>query len=364
MNGSRVARLSACATALVVFAAVLAGYAISRTPGDTLGRARGPVAARTIGADGQADYTLPKESSAAKIGDDLEELGIIRSGAQFALLVRLMGVEKKLSAGEYTLPKGISAVTAVQAVTVKDSVPVRRVTFPEGIRIEEMAVIAEKAGFGTAQEFLVAAAAAKLPSGLALNLPAGAGLQGYLFPDTYILPIGARSPQLVALMIETFDVRFSAELRAAAAQRGFSTHEVVTMASIVEREAVLEGERPRIAGVFYNRLAGSDSLGADPTVQFAITVNNPATVTQHGWWKKELTAVDLDSQSPYNTRKFGGLPPGPITNPGLASLEAAAKPEATDFYYFVADAKKGDGSHAFAVTFAEHEGNIATVGSP
>ena len=100
------------------------------------------------------------------------------------------------------------------------------------------------------------------------------------------------------------------------------------MASIVEREAVLEAERPRIAGVFYNRLAGSDSLGADPTVQFAITVNNPATVTQHGWWKLELTAVDLDSQSPYNTREFPGLPPGPITNPGLASLEAAAKPEA------------------------------------
>jgi UPF0755 protein len=170
--------------------------------------------------------------------------------------------------------------------------------------------------------------------------------------------------QLVNLMIRTFDERFTPELRAAGRQRGFTTFQVVTMASIVEREAVLAEERPRIAGVFYNRLAAGERLDADPTTQFAITIDNPATVAEYGWWKKVLTSVDLDSPSPYNTRRFAGLPPGPIANPGLASLEAAAKPEATPFFYFVADAKKGDGSHVFAVTQAEHDANVARVGRP
>jgi len=137
----------------------------------------------------------------------------------------------------------------------------------------------------------------------------------------------------------------------------------VTLASIVEKEAVVAEERPRIAGVFLNRVAAGDALGADPTVQFALAAD-PASVAKFGWWKLELTAVDLEIVSPYNTRKVAGIPPGPIANPGLASLEAVANPEETDFYYFVADAKKGDGSHRFAVTLDEHLQNQALYGSP
>lgn len=355
--------LTVIGTAVVVLGVILAAYAISRSPRDALPEgSRGPVVPAPAGD--VAGYTLPSDRSAAQIGDDLEELGVIRSGEQFRLLVSLMGVEKKLSAGDYSLPRGISAVTAIQAITVKDSVPTRRVTFPEGIRIEEMAVIAEAAGFGTREEFLQAAAAAKLPADLLDGFPEGESLQGYLFPDTYILPIGSTPANLVDLMIKTFARRFTPEMRSAAAARGLSIHRIVTMAAIVEREAVLEAERPLIAGVFYNRLAAGDILGADPTTQFALTVTDPTSVAVNGWWKKELTQVDLDTNSPYNTRRVAGLPPGPITNPGLASLEAALNPTETTLYFFVADAKKADGSHRFAETQAEHDRNIAEVGQP
>lgn len=353
-------RLGAAGIALSVFAILMAVYVVARTPQDVLGGVKaGPAAVQTRGP--QVEYTLQRGRSAAQVGKDLEELGIIRSGRQFELLVRLMGVQDKLSAGDYVLQKNSASVGVVNELIVRDAVPVLRVTFQEGLRIEEMADIAQKAGFGTRQQFLDAAAAASLPPDLAANLPAGATLQGYLFPDTYIMPVGSTPAQLVALMIKTFDRRFTLELRTAALAQGLNTHQAVTLASIVEREAAKEEERPLIAAVFYNRLAAGDRLGADPTVQFAVTQGS-ADAPKDGWWKKELTVDDLENPSKYNTRLFAGLPPGPIACPGLASLEAVAHPAKTDFYYFVADARKGDGSHVFAVTMAEHERNIARYG--
>jgi UPF0755 protein len=136
---------------------------------------------------------------------------------------------------------------------------------------------------------------------------------------------------------------------------------VLTLAAIVEREAVLPEERPLIAGVFFNRLRAGDLIGADPTVQFAASLD-PESVALYGYWKKALTILDLENPSPYNTRLFAGMPPGPITNPSLASIEAVAYPEDTDYYYFVANAVAADGSHKFAVTEAEHIRNIAEYG--
>jgi UPF0755 protein len=237
------------------------------------------------------------------------------------------------------------------------------VTFIEGTRTEEMAVRAEEAGFGTEQEFLDAVARAQLPVSLRGAIPEGQGLQGYLFPDTYILPVGSSMDDLVLLMLETFNQRFSPELQGAVEARGLTVHQGVTLASIIEREAVIPEERALIAGVFLNRLAAGDALGADPTVQFALALD-PASVEEFDWWKKELTLEDLEVDSLYNTRKVPGMPPGPIANPGLASLEAVANAATTDYYYFVADAKKGDGSHVFAVTLDEHLANQALYGSP
>jgi UPF0755 protein len=353
-------RVPTAAAVVVALAVIVASYVVARTPGDVIGDEIVTPATATAGTE-QVDFTLKEGRSAADIGNDLEALGVIRSGQQFELLVSLMGLQDRLSAGEYVLVKGSSIPSVIDAITVKDRVPTLRVTFPEGLRIEEMAALAEKAGFGTSKEFLDAAAQAELPPDLAATVPPGQGLQGYLFPDTYIMPVGSTPAQLVALMIETFDKRFSPALRTAAASHGLNAHQAITLASIVEREAVIEEERPLIAGVFYNRLDNGDMLGADPTVQFA-AAQDPASVAKNGWWKKQLTIDDLENPSPYNTRIHPGLPPGPITNPGLASIEAVANPATTKMYYFVADTIKGDGSHVFAQTIEEHLRNVRRMG--
>ncbi len=353
--------LMAAGFAVVVVAVILAAALMAGTPSATLGDdllAPAPTAA----AGATQRYILAEGLSAADVADQLESLGIIRSAAQFSTLVSLLGLQDQLAAGTYDLPPGAAITGIIEQLTVQESGPTVRITFPEGIRIEEMAVIAEEAGFGPAAEFLAVAAAASLPLAFTVSLPEGVGPQGYLFPDTYILPVGATADELIALMIETLQIRFSAELRAAATERGLTLHEVLTLASIIEREAVVAEERPLIAGVFFNRLAANDLLGADATVQYAIA-DDPLSVEEFGWWKpgSEITIDDLENPSPYNTRLLAGLPPGPIANPGLAAIEAVVRPLATDFYYYVADTIAADGSHAFAVTFAGHQANIVRM---
>lgn len=367
MSGRMPAPLVATAAGLVTFAVIIAAYVISRTPGDVLGD--GVIPHQTPSAQqGTVEYTLAEGASAETVGDDLQRLGVIRSSWQFQLLVGLMGVQNQLSAGDYDLPRGVSTLTIIDSIIVKESGPVVRVTFPEGIRVEEMAQIAERAGIGTAADFLAAVDTFPLPPDLEAAIPprdalGSYRLQGYLFPDTYILPADAPPAALVQLMLQTFLDRFTPEMRAAAQAKGLSLHEAVTLASIVEREAVRPEERPRIAGVFLNRIEAGDLIGADPTTQF-VAAFDPASVAEFGWWKQELTTEDLDNPSPYNTREVAGIPPGPITNPGEASLAAVANAEDTDFYYFVADAKANDGSHRFAVTAEEHDQNVALYGSP
>jgi UPF0755 protein len=345
--------------ALVVSAAVVAAaWAIASTPDSITGRQIPRSPFPTPGAN--VIYSIDEAQSAASIGADLEELGVIRSGRQFEVLVELMGVAGQLAAGDHLLPQGSATLTIIDRLIVREAGPSVRLTFPEGLRYEEMAEIAEEEGFCSREDFIAAVERAVPPPEIAATLPPGASLQGYLFPDTYELPVGATADDLVALMLETFLVRFDSELRAAATARGLTMHQAVTLASIIEREAVIAEERPLIAGVFFNRLENNDILGADPTVQYAVAELDPLSVQENGWWKRELTLEDLAIESPYNTRRFPGLPPGPITNPGLASLEAAVNPAETDYYYFVANAVAGDGSHVFAVTEAEHFANIAT----
>lgn len=362
MNNRLVTPFGAAGIGVTVLIILLASYFVARTPGAVIGDDL--VKSVTPSTDHtEVGYTLPAGRSAADVGKDLQKLGIVKSGQQFEFVVGLMGVQGKLGSGDYLLRKNSSVLTVVSDMTVRQQVPVLKVTFPEGIRVEEMAVIAEKAGFGTRDEFMAAVARAQLPPGFAESHPEGAGLEGYLFPDTYIMRVGSTPDELIAYMLDTLQERFTPELRTAAQSHGLNPHQALTLASVVEREAVLAKERPLIAGVFYNRLAAGDALGADPTVQYAVSLL-PGNVEKYGYWKKELTAEDLQIDSPYNTRKFPGLPPGPIANPGLASIQAVANPEVTKMYYFVADAKAADGSHVFAETLAEHERNIQQYGAP
>jgi UPF0755 protein len=186
------------------------------------------------------------------------------------------------------------------------------------------------------------------------NKPAGANLEGYLFPDTYFFGRTTTVEDAVKQMLENFDRKFSEELRQEAANLGLGVHTVLTLASIVEREAQVPEERPIIAGVFLRRLRLGIPLEADPTVQYAVG-SDPESVAKYGYWKKELTQADLEVDSPYNTYRRMGLPPGPIANPGLDSIVAVVRPAETNYLYFVA---KPDGSHAFAETLEEHLRNV------
>jgi UPF0755 protein len=352
--------------AILVTAAVLLGSALIADSPSILDRPGGEPLQSTWRND-TVSYTVQEGATAEQVANELEVLGVIRSARQFESLVRLMGVQDNLSAGEYVFHLGSPVTAVVDGLLVRPGPPQISVTFPEGMRIEEMAEILEENGIGIAEQFIFAAQNAQLPPGLAAalppaeTLPENQRLQGYLFPDTYFVAVDSTPAELVRRMIEEMNDTFSNELREGAVARGLTTHEVLTLASIVEREAVLDEERALIAGVFLNRIVAGDLIGADPTVQFTVALD-PASVEAFGYWKEELTFEDLQIQSPYNTRLLPGLPPGPICNPSLASIEAVINAEQTDFYYFVADAVAGDGSHRFAVTEAEHLNNIAIYG--
>lgn len=357
------ARTTVAGAGFLVVLLAVAGVVIARTPGDVLGGTDSSPSAFVM-PSGEVEYTLVPGASAAEIGSELEAAGVIQSGRQFELLVSLMGVHNVIQADTYVFQRGMPAAAVIDRMVRGEAVPEVRLTFPEGIRIEEMAAIVEESGFATAGAFLEAVAAAEVPAGLLGVIPDGAGyerFQGFLFPDTYGMPVNATAADLVAYMLDTMAQRFSTELREAAAAQNLTPYEAVALASVVEREAVIADERPLIAGVFYNRLREGAPLEADPTTQFAIALD-PASVAEFGYWKRELTQADLDNPSPYNTRVNAGLPPGPITNPGLAAIEAVAHPATTDYYYFFANAKEGDGSHVFAVTLDEHIQNVATYG--
>jgi UPF0755 protein len=212
------------------------------------------------------------------------------------------------------------------------------------LTIAEMSKIFESHGFGTASSFV---AAARDPAPVQAFDPDAKDLEGYTFPDTYSVPRRTNAAALVRLMVERFDKVLTADLRQAAANRGLSVRQLVTLASIVEKETGQAAERPEVAAVYNNRLRIGMALQCDPTVIYALE--------RAGKWDGNLRRDDLQFDSPYNTYRYPGLPPGPIAAPGKASLDAAAHPAEADYLYFVS---RNDGSHAFARTLDEHNRNV------
>jgi UPF0755 protein len=225
-----------------------------------------------------------------------------------------------------------------------------RLVIPEGWRSAQIADMLARDGLTSRQAFLEATNRVNMDS--SFNRPAGMAIEGYLFPDTYYVAKGASAADITDMMVRNFEKRFDYGLRQRAIERKLAVHQVVTMASIVEREAMIASERPAIAGVYFNRLSVGMPLQADPTVQYALAGVDPSPGE---YWKKELTLEDLKTDSPYNTYIKKGLPPGPICNPGLASLQAALNPASHDFLFFVA---RPDGSHIFTRTYEEHLKNV------
>jgi UPF0755 protein len=228
---------------------------------------------------------------------------------------------------------------------VRGDVYKRLITFREGLTIPEMAAVWEEKKFGNAKDFMKAATNFSLIHDLD---PAARDLEGYLFPETYALPRDTPASELVAQMVGNFKKVF-VPLQKDAEQVGLPVRQAVTLAALVEKETAAADERPQVAAVYLNRLHQHMPMQADPTVVYAMQ--------KAGKYHGNISKADLQMDSPYNTYKYPGLPPGPIAAPGRASLQAVAHPAPVDYLYFVS---KNDGTHVFATTLEEHNRNVQT----
>jgi UPF0755 protein len=282
---------------------------------------------------------FPAGSSSRSIADQLQNAGVVRSRLAFQLL-HYAQPTRRLKAGEYRFQRAAGGLQVFDRIARGDAV-IRTVVVPEGYNMFEIAAAIEGAGLGSKQDFL---AEATHDTALVHAIdPRARSLEGYLFPDTYQFSRIMTMHDMAAIMVH----RFQKESQALGL--GTDTHRLVTLASIVEKETADPAERPEIAGVYDNRLAKNMALAADPTVVYAAMLK--------GDYRGTIYQSDLQSDSPYNTYKFAGLPPGPIANPGAASLRAAMQPTQTDYLFFVA-AGDGSGRHHFSTTFEQHERNV------
>ncbi len=314
----RLASLAAFATsALVVAGGLLAFYAIDRF------ERPGPLAADTV-------IYIPQGSGVEAIARRLHQAGAIEEPLVFRLGVRLLRVGRELRAGEYLFAAALSTRDAINLLRSGQTV-VRRLTLAEGLTSFEIVALVERA---------------EALEGAVDTLPP----EGSLLPETYHYARGDRRGELVARMGRARDKLLSELWAGRAPNLPVATpQDAVVLASIVEKETGVAGERPRVASVFVNRLKKGMRLQSDPTVVYGLTGGTGAL-------GRALSRKDLQAPGPYNTYLNAGLPPGPIANPGRASLEAVLNPAQTAFLYFVAD---GSGGHAFAKTLAEHNRNVA-----
>jgi len=279
-------------------------------------------------------------SSSTRIAQQLESAGVVRTQFAFDLLRWIK--RGKLKAGEYRFDHP-APLSEVYDRIARGDVYTVAVTVPEGADIFEVATRLEQAGIGTRQGFLDEQA--RLITLVADLDPKASDLEGYLFPDTYRFPRKATAAQIATAMVKRF--------RTVAAELGLkeNVHDVVTVASLVERETALEAERPLVASVFENRLAKRMPLMTDPSVIYGLELQK--------YWRGAIHVSDLKRDTPYNTYLHGGLPPGPIANPGLQSLRAAMTPAQTHYLYFVAAGANPQGRSIFATTLEEHTRNVS-----
>lgn len=266
----------------------------------------------------------------------LADSGLIQSPLKFSLLARIKGYDKKAKTGEY-LFSGSMTPAEILEMLVDGKVILYKVTIPEGYSLRQIATVLAEAGLTTDENFIKAAENADQARREGIEAET---FEGYLFPDTYYFSKGVEAESLVNAMVRRFQSVFGRELRERAERLGFSVHEIVTLASLIEKETGLAAERPLISSVFHNRLQKKMRLESDPTVIYGIE-----------GFSGRITRKDLNAERPYNTYRIRGLPPGPIVSPGLRSLEAALFPADTDYLYFVS---RNDKSHQFSKNYSDH----------
>jgi UPF0755 protein len=299
-------------------------------------------------------FTVEIGENAVTIANKLSQQQLINDPDLFRLFLRYNRLDASLEAGDYELRRNMNMREIAEALQ-KASFEEVVVTIPEGWRAEEIADKLTAEGIMDGSEFL-----ATVRQGVGVNhplladRPPGASYEGYLFPDTYRLPLNATPEDLISRMLDNMASKLPEDAVARAAAQGFSFFEILTVASIVEREAVVPAERSTIASVYLNRLNQGMYLQADPTVQYAMGYQ-----TDTGqWWKTPVTLEEYSQvNSPYNTYLNGGLPPGPIANPGAASMLSTLQPSQTAYLFFMGCG--GEGAHVFAEDFDSHQANVA-----
>lgn len=307
--------------------------------------------------DTPVTFVVQSGESAATIANRLERKGLISDAELFRRYMQYHGLDAGIEAGEFTLRQTMTIPEIAQALQTGRR-PEQTITIQEGLRLEQVAAKVAEQTTISEENFLQLATSGWQDAysfDFLSTIPPTATLEGFLYPETYRLPEDATADDLVGRMLETFDARVTPAIQAITTTGSTtSLYDTVTLASIVEREAVLDEERPIIAGVYQNRLEAGWTLDACPTVQYAIGSSG-------NWWPP-FTLEATKTDSVYNTYRNKRLPPSPICSPGLASIKAAANPADTDYFFFLVDCTKDDGSHLFAETQEEHNANYRMCG--
>ncbi len=287
-----------------------------------------------------ASVVIREGDGVAEIARRLEAAKLVRSALLFRMQARLSGHDRTMQPGTYRFGSAATMTAILERLAA--GVPPVEVTIPEGLTVREIAALLAERGLAGVDALLCLA---EDPEFLLAAGVLGPQLEGYLFPDTYRFAPGTDGADVLATMVRRFHERFDADRHRRAAERGLTVNQVLTLASIIEKETGKPDERPLIAAVFANRLRIGMPLQSDPTVIYGL----PA-------FDGNLTRAHLAHPSPYNTYVVAGLPPGPIANPGLAAIDAALAPAESSALYFVS---RNDGSHAFSATLAEHNRAVA-----
>jgi UPF0755 protein len=298
----------------------------------------------------EVEFVVQPGESVNSICDRLVEAGLARDAWVVRDYLIYTGQDTTVQAGIYRLSASMSAVDLARRMQDATPADIDFVVLP-GWRLEEIAASLPTSGLSIEPAAFIAAAARPQPG---FDFLSGATTaEGFLYPDSYVLPRTTRIDQLVETLLSNFRLHLDIDLQEGFAHQGLTVYQAVTLASIVQRESVHADEAPEIASVYLNRLAAGMPLDADPTVQYAIGYNE----ARGTWWTNPLSLEDLKLPSPYNTYLNEGLPPSPISNPGTTALRAVASPAHTPYYFFAARCD-GSGYHEFAETFEQHLQNL------
>jgi UPF0755 protein len=286
---------------------------------------------------------IPNGYSTSQIAKLLKENNLIRNERFFIWRAKVLGADGKLQAGKYLLSPNMTTDQIIKKIFAgKAQIDTVKVTIPEGYTLKDIATKLSRLGLVNKDKFLEIAQNDTFDYDFLKDVPKDRPnrLEGYLFPDTYFIHVNADEKEIINIMLKRFQEVYNSTIKNNAKNVGMTPDQIVIIASIVEKEAAIDSDRPMIAGVIYNRLKKNMKLQLCPTVVYALGIH-----------KDVLSYKDLQVDSPYNTYQHYGLPIGPICNPGLKSIEAALLPTKHDFYYYVA---KKDGSHIFSITYEEH----------